>query len=774
MNISRFFGRTNREAMRQVRLALGPDALIVSNQRVNGGVEILAADPTTLESAGQQASVASARPPASSSAELMREFADMRGAIETRMDALMWGNQLKQSSNTAVLFQFLLGCGFSTALLRAMLKQLPEGLSMRAAQEWVRSELARNLPVLSDEDALWAPGLTLALVGPTGVGKTTTVAKLAARAVERHGAEGVALLTTDTYRIGAYEQLKIYGELLQVPVRVVKNADDLTRVLDLIPDWVTVLIDNMGVSQRDAYVAEQAAMLGASKRAVTRLLVLNASSHGETLDEVARRYAREAGVSLHGCIISKIDEASSFGAGLDAAIRYRLPIHFVSTGQKVPEDLLHLDASELVERALGQGPDRRGLYSPTQDDLAALLSASEMDATRQARKQRASVDTLLTTLLAGSSPTHQPQAQQAFQQACDAVEEILPVAEAWDIWRGASDEEAPAPTVSQHLDRMFRTLRLAGHARPNAPVLGVHAAAPLKQAERQGRLHASLLFGATGQPLVSAVQQTAWPEGWWSSDGQSARQPPAATRAMAMQVEILRRSRPDWSVVHMFESTSRALRQQLEADGLDWLSDVSRLTRFYHQGVLATVSAIVRQLEHQPVNQVAASLGRSGRRRQGKVLWAATATVDSVARQRADQRLRLVSVQVVSRADGRVVRQLHAVAGASLAQTSIAELACWLHVASTARPALRSAASLIATANHPDSPGLSMAAEGIAGALLATQTALAAQAVLLESNELDQALRYLVGHGNANDITTTAHALTRLFALKKWLDVTAS
>src|SRR5699024_6715831 len=210
MNISRFFASTNREAMRQVRLALGPDALIISNQRVNGGVEILAADPTVVARASEQAAGGAGASPQALPAALMQEFSDMRGAIESRMDALLWGNQLKQSANTAGLFQFLLGCGFSTALLRAMLKQLPAGLSMRDAQEWVRTELARNLPVLATEDALWKPGLALALVGPTGVGKTTTVAKLAARAVKQHGPEGVALLTTDTYRIGAYEQLKIY------------------------------------------------------------------------------------------------------------------------------------------------------------------------------------------------------------------------------------------------------------------------------------------------------------------------------------------------------------------------------------------------------------------------------------------------------------------------------------------------------------------------------------------------------------------------------------
>src|SRR5690554_5794722 len=165
MNISRFFGSTNREALRQVRLALGPDALIVSNKRVNGGVEILAADPTSVPEDATKATVTTQNSPPPAD-DVMREIGAMRGALESRIDDLVWGNQLKQSSHAATLFQSLLGCGFSTALLRAMLKRLPSGISIRAAQEWVRIELSKNLPVLANEDDLWTPGLTHALVGP--------------------------------------------------------------------------------------------------------------------------------------------------------------------------------------------------------------------------------------------------------------------------------------------------------------------------------------------------------------------------------------------------------------------------------------------------------------------------------------------------------------------------------------------------------------------------------------------------------------------------------
>src|SRR5690606_25999227 len=156
---------------------------------------------------------------------------------------LLWGNQLRRAPQAATLFQTLLGFGFSTALLRAMLKRLPEQLSSRAALEWVRQELIAHLPVMAHEDELWKPGLVLALVGPTGVGKTTTIAKLAARCVRRFGADKLVLVTTDTYRIGAHEQLKIYGQMLRTPVHVVRSAEELRNVVNGVhPDQV-ILID---------------------------------------------------------------------------------------------------------------------------------------------------------------------------------------------------------------------------------------------------------------------------------------------------------------------------------------------------------------------------------------------------------------------------------------------------------------------------------------------------------------------------------------------------
>ena len=194
--------------------------------------------------------------------------------------------------------------------------------------------------------------ILLALVGPTGVGKTTTTAKLAARCVLRHGASKVALITTDGYRIGAHEQLRIYGRILGVSVHLVKDADDLQQTLYDLRHKHMVLVDTMGMSQRDRMVGEQVAMFGNSN--VKRLLLLSATSRGDTLDDVVRAYS---GADLAGCILSKIDEATSLASSLDVIIRHGLRLHYVSNGQRVPEDLHLPNRAYLLHRAFKDLPE---------------------------------------------------------------------------------------------------------------------------------------------------------------------------------------------------------------------------------------------------------------------------------------------------------------------------------------------------------------------------------------------------------------------------------
>lgn len=229
------------------------------------------------------------------------------------------------------------------------------------------SALAFNMRAV-DSDEMIESGGVFALVGPTGVGKTTTTAKLAARCVIRHGADKVALLTTDSYRIGGHEQLRIYGKLLGVPVRSIKDTDDLQLTLSELNDKHMVLIDTIGMSQRDQMVAEQMAMLCNGGSDVKRMLLLSATSNGNTLDEVISAYQAKG---IHGCIITKVDEAASLGVVLDAAVRKKLLLHYIANGQKVPEDLHSANPHYLLHRIFKSMPSNSPFT--LQDDEFAML-----------------------------------------------------------------------------------------------------------------------------------------------------------------------------------------------------------------------------------------------------------------------------------------------------------------------------------------------------------------------------------------------------------------
>jgi flagellar biosynthesis protein FlhF len=181
------------------------------------------------------------------------------------------------------------------------------------------------------------------------VGKTTTIAKLAARCVVRNGAASLGLITTDSYRIAAHDQLRIYGKILNVPVHAVKDTGDMIATLAKMRDKKTVLIDTIGMSQRDQLVVEQSEMLTACGVEVKRLLLLNATANAATLDEVIGAYSKGG---LHGCVVTKLDESASLATALDCAIRHRLTLHYVTNGQCVPEDIHLPNPDYLLHRAL--------------------------------------------------------------------------------------------------------------------------------------------------------------------------------------------------------------------------------------------------------------------------------------------------------------------------------------------------------------------------------------------------------------------------------------
>lgn len=284
-------------------------------------------------------------------AELIDGMRIIKGLLERQLAGFAWGEMAREAPVRAQLMGEMLAAGFSGGLTRRLVQEMAADLNQDDGRKWLTAAVNRRLRTLSSEGDFIDRGGVYALVGPTGVGKTTTTAKLAARCVVRYGAEHLALLTTDGYRIGAHEQLRIYGRILGVPVFVVRDGEDLRRTLADLRNKHMVLIDTVGMSQRDRMVAEQAATLTRSGE-VNRLLLLNAGSRGDTLDDVVRAYGGE---DLAGCILTKVDEATALAPALDCILRHGLTLSYVCNGQRVPEDLHLPNRKYLLHRAFKVG-----------------------------------------------------------------------------------------------------------------------------------------------------------------------------------------------------------------------------------------------------------------------------------------------------------------------------------------------------------------------------------------------------------------------------------
>lgn len=416
MNVRKFIAATAREALHKVKELLGPDAIILSNRAIPGGVEIMAVaasemdliitapakessppdDYTVRLSSAASSAPARARvapsapaaprmappnrsanlpplaprpapqierpaPPAAGAAkpqaeivpaEVMDEIRSLRKMFEQHLAGVAWGEAARSEPVKTEILRQMLDAGFSPRFARELLAELPRDLNAMEALAWVKGGADRSLLTINADNDIVDRGGIYALVGPTGVGKTTTTAKLAARCVLRHGASKVALVTTDGYRIGAHEQLRIYGRILGVSVHLVKDSDELKQTLVDLQHKHMVLVDTMGMSQRDRMVGEQVAMFGNSD--VKRLLLLSATGRGDTLDDVVNAYN---GPDLAGCILSKVDEAASLASAIDVIIRHGLRLHYVSNGQRVPEDLHLPNRAYLLHRAFKDLPE---------------------------------------------------------------------------------------------------------------------------------------------------------------------------------------------------------------------------------------------------------------------------------------------------------------------------------------------------------------------------------------------------------------------------------
>ncbi len=277
--------------------------------------------------------------------DMMNELRSMKGMIEERFGALAFMEKLQRQPAQARLTQKLMDCGFSPALVR----KLAQGMGPEVTDEmtWAATVLERNLLSADREPSLEDQGGVYALVGATGVGKTTTTAKLAAAFATRYGAAQLGLITLDAYRVGAHEQLRAYGRILGVPVHTAHDRASLEDLLELLSAKKMVLIDTAGMAQRDSRTRELLDMLG--HRSIHKLLVVNAAAQGETIEDVLISYRAN---TCRGIVLSKMDEAVKLGPALDALIRHKLTVLGVANGQRVPEDWHRLSSNALLHRAL--------------------------------------------------------------------------------------------------------------------------------------------------------------------------------------------------------------------------------------------------------------------------------------------------------------------------------------------------------------------------------------------------------------------------------------
>jgi len=279
---------------------------------------------------------------------MRNEITNLRGMLEQQLNGLAWNDLKKNNPLRAKLIKQLLELGFSPELANQVI-QNAEGQDndYRRAWQLTLSSLAEKLPIKDDDVAL--SGGVVALVGATGVGKTTTIAKLAARYALRHGRNNIVLITTDTYRIGALEQLRTYGRILGIPVKIAHNKKHLQDLLKMLSEKKFVLIDTAGMGQRDVRLMEQFSVISDCAMGLKTLLVLSSTTHRAALDETVRSFSN---VEINGCILTKLDETTNLGGALSVVTEHQMPVAYISDGQRVPEDLHLARAHTLINRCV--------------------------------------------------------------------------------------------------------------------------------------------------------------------------------------------------------------------------------------------------------------------------------------------------------------------------------------------------------------------------------------------------------------------------------------
>lgn len=376
----RFLAPDMRSALRQVREELGADAVILSHRRVAGGIELeAAADATAVVSAPRPRAAATLTAPRPASAthaandragadlqwpaaepqqdsewsRIQDEMRSMRALLEQQLSSSTWRQLEQQRPAQAGMWRRLNRMGLDAELCRLLLAGFDERQPPAQAWQKLMNDLAGLLPVTAVDPVL--QGGVFAFLGPAGAGKTTCIAKLATRYALAHGSEGLALITTDRYRIGAQEQLRTISKILNVPLLAAKDQSGLEDLLYRLRHHRLVLVDTAGFSRRDPQLPEQLAMLDALGDRIQVLQVLPATSQYPVMkaDQHAYRCHR-----LSGLILTKLDETASLGEPVSLMVRRNLALAYTSDGQNIPNDLAPANPRQLIAAAIGLARQR--------------------------------------------------------------------------------------------------------------------------------------------------------------------------------------------------------------------------------------------------------------------------------------------------------------------------------------------------------------------------------------------------------------------------------
>ncbi len=294
--------------------------------------------------------------------EMSKELKSLRAAMDSKLSSVSWAHNSQTNPVRVDLLQRLAGMSISRKLSVKIADRFANHSDPELVFTQAQELLAKVLPV-ADDDLLQHGGIA-ALVGPTGVGKTTTIAKLAAKFILKHGSRQVALITTDNYRIGAHEQLSTYGRILGVPVRVASSAAELSNLINGFSDKRLILIDTAGMSQRDMKLVEQIDTLQQSGQAIKSYLVMSAATEYKAMNEIIKAFQV---FEPQASILTKLDEAVTIGSAISSIIEHNLPLSFITDGQQVPEDMHSPCADTLIAQCVAE-LDQENDYNDTNNE----------------------------------------------------------------------------------------------------------------------------------------------------------------------------------------------------------------------------------------------------------------------------------------------------------------------------------------------------------------------------------------------------------------------